>query len=39
MLSDAANRLWRYTPEIKKTYGEALDKRYLAQMGNIIPIF
>lgn len=36
---DTVNKLWRLLPEVKKSHGEALDKKYQALLGNTIAIF
>ena len=36
---DTVNKLWKLIPELKKSHGEALDKKYQALLGNTIAIF
>lgn len=36
---DTANKLWKLIPDIKKSHGEALDRKYQALLGNTIAIF
>ncbi|MEO7105803.1 MAG: hypothetical protein ABIZ09_05480, partial [Rhodoferax sp.] len=37
--SDTVNKLWQLIPELKKTQGEALDKKYELLTSDSISIF
>lgn len=36
---DTVNRLWRLIPELKKSHGESLDRKYQTLLGNTTPVF
>lgn len=36
---DTVNKLWRLIPELKKSHGPALDRKYQSLHGNAIPVF
>lgn len=36
---DTVNKLWRLIPELKKSHGAALDKKYQSLLGTTTPVF